>query len=248
MTTLKLTGQHLAFDIGHGLNNTGAGIYDPGATGGGLQEHKEVETFVAALAVKARSLGATTSISHDRPLRSRKAIASDDATSWHMNAGGGTGVEVWIPLLAGPKSYSRSDKIGHALAAALNLPYRGTKRTSHLSVLNTGFDRLVELDFIDSAKDRAAFANRHDSAIAAFLHIFPDTSPIKPPVIAAPAQPAYNRVVTYPEAFIRLNANTNSKVLATVHKNDRLRAIPGGTLLWAKTTGGYILRTRIRAI
>jgi N-acetylmuramoyl-L-alanine amidase len=243
---MRLTGQHLAFDIGHGLNNTGVGIYDPGATGGGLQEHKEVETFVAALAVKARSLGATTSISHDRPLGSRKAIASDDATSFHMNAGGGTGVEVWIPLLAGPKSYSRSDKIGHALAAALNLPYRGTKRTAHLSVLNTGFDRLVELDFIDSAKDRAAFLNRHESAIAAFLHIFPDTSPVVTP---APAQPAYNRVVTWASAYIRLNPSIHSRVEETVHKDDKLIAIPGGTVLWAKVKDrGFILRSRVKTI
>lgn len=243
--SLRLTGQHFALDIGHGLNNTGAGVYDPGATGGGLQEHKEVETFVATLAAKARALGAIVSISHDKPLQSRKAIPSDDATSFHMNAGGGTGVEVWIPLLAGPKSSARSNKIGHALATALALPYRGTKRTAHLSVLNTGFDRLVELDFIDSAKDRAAFANRHESAVNAFLNVFPDTSP---PVIAVPPQPAYNRIVTHTEAYIRLNPNIRSRIVATVHKGDKLIAIPGGTVLWAKTTRGYVLRTRVRTI
>jgi hypothetical protein len=245
MTTLKLWKQPLEFDIGHGLNNTGAG-YDPGATSGGEQEHKEVEGFVATLASKAKSLGATVTISHDKPLASRKADASTDATSWHMNAGGGTGVEVWTPLLAGPKSYARSDKMGRAIAAALVLPYRGTKRTAHLSVLNHGFDRLVELDFIDSAKDRAAFTNRHDAAITAFLGCFPDTSPA--PVVVKVITPTPNRVVTYPEAFIRLNANTKSKVLATVHKDDKLIAIPGGTVLWALTTRGFILRTRIRKV
>jgi len=61
-------------------------------------------------------------------------------------------------------------------------------------------------------------------------------------------EPAYNRVVTFAKAYLRLNPNVHSKVLATVHKDDKLRAIPGGTVLWARTTRGYILRTRIRTI
>jgi len=70
----------------------------------------------------------------------------------------------------------------------------------------------------------------------------------KPPVTPPPMEPAYNRVVTWVSAYLRLNPNVHSKVLATVHKGDKLRAIPGGTVLWAKTTRGYILRTRIRTI
>ena len=264
--TLRLWKQPLEFDIGHGMNNTKPGVFDPGADPAGKpQEHGDVEAFVNALASKAKALGAIVTISHDKPLGARKAAASADATSFHMNAGGGTGVEVWIPMLAGPKSSARSDKIGHALATAFSLPYRGTKRTAHLSVLNTGFDRLVELDFIDSAKDRLAFTNRHDSAINAFLGCFPDTSPpvAKPkPVVVAPANSpkpvvvkpdltlAPNRMVWgFSTAYIRLNPSTASRVEEVVHKGDKLVAVPGGTVLWARIDKrGYILRTRLKNI
>ena len=71
----------------------------------------------------------------------------------------------------------------------------------------------------------------------------------KPPVTAPPKEPAYNRVVWgFPTAYIRLNPNIRSRAEETVHKGDKLIAIPGGTVLWAKTTRGYILRTRIRTI
>jgi hypothetical protein len=70
------------------------------------------------------------------------------------------------------------------------------------------------------------------------------------PVVTPPSpQPAYNRVVTWASAYIRLNPSIRSKVLATVHKDDKLIAIPGGTVLWAKIKGrGFILRSRVKTI
>jgi hypothetical protein len=245
--TLRLWKQPLEFDIGHGLNNTGAGVYDPGAVSGGKQEHKVVETFVDALVAKARALGAVVTISHDKPLRSRRAISGSDSTSWHLDAGGGHGVGVFVSPFAGPKSRARSDKMGRAIAAALELPYRGMKRAAHLFVLGGGaFDRLIEIIFITNAVDLAHFTNRHDAAVDAFLAVFPDTSPA--PVVVKVITPTPNRVVIFVTAFIRLTPDVHSTVLAIVHKSDKLTAIPGGTLLWALTTRGFILRTRIRKV
>jgi len=70
----------------------------------------------------------------------------------------------------------------------------------------------------------------------------------RPPVPKPAPGPAYNRVVIFAKAYIRLNPSIRSRVEETVHKGDKLIAIPGGTVLWAKTTRGYILRTRIRKV
>ena len=167
----RLAGHKFYFDIGHGMNNTGPGVFDPGACAAGWQEHVKVEAFVNDLTAAVRSQGGTVTVIHDVALGKRVSPSSVDGTSFHMNATkGGTGTEVWIPLLAGPKSRAKSDKIGRAVAMALGLPYRGTKRTMRLSITNHGWERLIELMFIDSAKDRAAFTAKRGSAINAIVN------------------------------------------------------------------------------
>lgn len=167
--TGRLQGVVIINDVGHGVNNTAPGRYDPGACAGGLQEHRVVEEFVAALSAAQRAQGAIVTVSQDVALRSRKAVASADATSYHLNAGGGHGVEVLVPWFAGSASRAKSDRIGRAVATALELPYRGTKRTTKLAVLNRGFDRLVELAFLDNAVDRGLFAAKSPAAIEAIV-------------------------------------------------------------------------------
>jgi N-acetylmuramoyl-L-alanine amidase len=151
------------------MNNTGKGVYDPGACHDGWQEHKYVEKFVDDLAASIEALGGQVTMTEDIPLGARIAKVGADATSFHFNAGGGTGTEVWVPLLCSPASWKKSDRIGRAVAAALGLPYRGTKRSNRLSITNHGFERLIEVIFIDTDKDRAAFASRRRSAINAFI-------------------------------------------------------------------------------
>lgn len=163
-----LSGVTIVNDIGHGLNNTRRGVYDPGATAGGKQEHVLAEAFVALLTTRERAEGASVTVTHDLPLTARTAASAADATSWHLNAGGGHGVEVWIPLLASPASKAKSDRIGRAVAAALGLPYRTTSRRG-FAVLNRGFDRLVELGFIDSTADRLALSENMPAAVEAVI-------------------------------------------------------------------------------
>lgn len=171
VTKKRLAGRIICNDIGHGAGNRRKGTYDPGAVSGGWHEHKAVEKFVDELSRREAAEGAKVTISEDKPLTSRHAPAGADATSWHMNAGGGDGVEVFVPMLASKASRDKSDRIGRAIAAALGLPYRGTKRTKKWWVTNHGYDRLVELIFIDSKKNRDAFSARYDSAIAAIINI-----------------------------------------------------------------------------
>ena len=165
----RLVGKHLVNDVGHGMNNTARGRMDPGACAGKATEYNAVSHFVQALTIAEKRQGASVRISQGLPLRDRRAVAAEDATSWHANAGGGTGVEVLVPMFATRASVAKSDRLGKAIALAAGLRYRGTKRTPRLSVLNRGYDRLVELFFIDDSSDRADFAAHRDAIVAAVL-------------------------------------------------------------------------------
>ena len=72
----------------------------------------------------------------------------------------------------------------------------------------------------------------------------------KPVPVTPTATPVPNRMVWgFPTAYIRLNPSTASRVEEVVHKGDKLVAVPGGTVLWARIDKrGYILRTRIKNI
>lgn len=166
----RLHGKVIINDIGHGWHNRRRGVYDPGADPKGApEEHKDVERFVKAVSTEQRNLGAIVEISHDKPLGMRKAARKADATSYHLNAGGGTGVEVWVPWGAGPVARAKAERIGRALAKAQDLPWRGVKRTRHLAVLNQGFDRLVEVYFEDNPTDRAHHAKHFHRAVDAVV-------------------------------------------------------------------------------
>lgn len=169
-TAGRLSGRSIVNDIGHGMGNRRKGVFDPGADPkGSPQEHAWAEAFVDELTKLERAEGASVTVIEDTPLNARKAVPAADATSWHFNAGGGHGVEVWVPWGASKASRARSDRIGRRIAAELGLPYRGTKRSAKLAVLNRGFDRLVELAFIDNAADRKAWLAKHASVAKAVV-------------------------------------------------------------------------------
>jgi len=70
-----------------------------------------------------------------------------------------------------------------------------------------------------------------------------------PKPVPVPTATPYNRIVWgFPTAYARLNPSIASRVLKTLANGDKVTAVPGGTILWAKTTVGYILRTRLRTI
>lgn len=168
----NLAGKHFVLDIGHGNNNTMPAVYDPGACSHGYEEHKLVEGLVTEIARLLRLEGANVTVIHDIALRKRRCDKYASGNSFHMNAGGGTGVEVWIPLLASARAKKKADAIGDRIAHVMGIPYRGTKRTARLAVLNRGFDRLIECGFIDNAADRNKFIERKRLIAGAFVAEF----------------------------------------------------------------------------
>lgn len=171
----------IAMDLGHGYSNTASGGFDPGAVAAGQSEHKLLEPWFDALVASLKKNNQDVLVIKDMRVGLRddraKAWGADMMFSWHMNAGGGTGTEVIIHRFAGLAFNRKATRTGKAIAAALGLTYRGTKRDWRGLALTGPYGQvhntaIVEVCFIDSAKDRAAFATNGTKArVAAALVI-----------------------------------------------------------------------------
>lgn len=89
--------------------------------------------------------------------------------SWHLNSGGGTGVEV---LIYDNRTKDIAEKVAAAISKTLGIPNRGVKLRPELYVLrNTNaLAMLIECCFVDSAEDAAKWdANKCAKAVAEAL-------------------------------------------------------------------------------
>jgi len=164
-----LAGRKIAVDEGHGWNNSAVGTYDPGACGNGREEHQQNVVVGNALTTEIIARGGESIRVTDMALAKRNPAAvswgADTYVSIHFNAGGGTGTEVWVPLLAGPALVAKAEAIGKAVASVQGLRFRGVKRSGTLAVLKHFANAmLVEVNFIDNAGDCAAY-DAHASEI-----------------------------------------------------------------------------------
>ena len=149
----------MAQDIGHGMNNRSAGVYDPGASYPGSDEHHQAERVGKLVLAKCKANGHPQLLIQDQPLSRRPKIARaahcDYYISHHLNAGGGTGTEVWIPLLAGSAWRRKAELVGKGVSVALGVPWRGVKRKASFAVFNFGArSMIIEYIFCDSKADR----------------------------------------------------------------------------------------------
>jgi hypothetical protein len=159
--------------IGHGLRPDG--VFDPGATSGGLEEHDLAVSVVDAYADAMRAAGVTvedeshSGSGHDPNFigsaRRANELRVKYADEVHFNAGGGTGVEV----LVHPRSSSPNKRACRAIAAGiagvLGLPVRRDRGL----FLATGFgfltgtnmpSAIIEVAFLDTAADRRAIRRK----------------------------------------------------------------------------------------
>ncbi len=163
----------LAFDIGHGMNNTAPGVFDPGADPTGApQEHGWVEPWVEALAALTRASGIETLVIEDTPVAKRddKARGYDLLASFHMDSGSSTasGTSVLISPDASKATRALATKLGAAIATELGVKWRGLVERDNLAVLaSPGTDMLVELIFISNKGDRAAWLAKNPAALKA---------------------------------------------------------------------------------
>ena len=147
----------IAVDMGHCPKSTGANGY--------LNELKETRRIGAALIAELKARGhevidVTPADSEAESLsgRARRANAAkaDFFASIHLNAGGGTGVEVYTTHNSGAIDEAKATSA--ALAEVLGLKNRGHKTARFTVLVKTSMPAmLVETCFVDTAKDAEAY-------------------------------------------------------------------------------------------
>ncbi|MDR1409518.1 MAG: N-acetylmuramoyl-L-alanine amidase [Oscillospiraceae bacterium] len=185
----------------------GHGGADPGAVCGKMKEKDLTLKVSNALAVRLRALGYTIiqnrTTDCDSGISEKCALANNAGVSAvcevHINAGGGTGAEVWYA-----DGSTRSKAFAEKLLApivALGFKDRGIKNDKTSRFGSFGILRgtkapavLVEICFIDNANDMARFdAEKSAAAITEGLYKFcppPEQSSAKPPVTPVTVTPS----------------------------------------------------------
>lgn len=182
-------------DIGHGVGNRKAGVMDPGAVAGGLKEHVEVERFVDALVVHRKQAGVQVLVTEDRHVTVRddrgKAWGADAGYIWHINAGGGSGVEIFVDSKASAEWRGHCEWLGKAIATALGVEWRGVKVKNGFAALRSvKNDCLIELFFVDNARNRARWKENFGKAVSAADRVIGKrNNPKVRPVPAPPRAP-----------------------------------------------------------
>lgn len=158
----------IIIDPGHGMSNRRPGVYDPGATSGGVSEAEIVMDWAnvlrGILKERGRIVVRTRVDEKDPcPVSRRDDIArtygGDAMISLHCNAANGkaSGTEVFY---RGEDDRAMAVRLSAAVSAALGLKDRGAKTekdSQHSSLAVMEFDKcwLIELGFIDNPVDRA---------------------------------------------------------------------------------------------
>ena len=187
----------------------------------------------------------------------------------HLNAGGGTGVEVWC---YNEKTKDIADAICANVSAALGIPNRGVKYSKNLYVLRktAGSAILVECCFVDNQNDASHWnADKCGDAIASAIAgktVAGTTSAGSAPAptpTPAPSGPSYRtgtvytlladhlRVRTGPgtgyatksRKQLTANAKTNAYANGTLKKGTRVTCKDvrkNGSDIWIKIPSGWI--------
>jgi N-acetylmuramoyl-L-alanine amidase len=159
----------ILLDPGHGMSNRRRNVYDSGATAGGAEEATVCMDWVNVLrailiARGCRVIRTRKDAKDPAPVTARAGIARQYAGEImlciHCNDADGTatGTEVFY---RGASNKAQASAIGQAVATTLGLRFRGAKtekESQHPNLAVMAFQPcfLVELGFIDNAKDRAA--------------------------------------------------------------------------------------------
>lgn len=156
---------NIAISIGHGKSKSGD--YDSGAVGGGYHEFKIARQIGKYAAQELKNYGCTaTLINYDADMYLTDRIAKinsgkcDLAVEIHLNAGGGTGSEVYYKV-GNTQGKKLAGAISKQIANKFGIKDRGAKVKVQNNKNYFGFVRevkcqslLIETVFIDTASDR----------------------------------------------------------------------------------------------
>lgn len=160
--------------------NAGHSPAAPGASGL-LDEVKEARAVKDALIKELKARGHTVSDSTapdtskdtvSQQVKKANASGCEIAVSIHLNAGGGTGSEVFY-CKGSSKGKAIADKVAPAVAESMGIRNRGVKDDTQSAVGRLGWLRntdapaiLIEVCFVDSQTDHDAYTKAGASKIA----------------------------------------------------------------------------------
>jgi len=204
----------------------------------------------------ARSCGHSVGTDNDDMSLSQRIAASqngDGLIEWHVNSGGGTGIEVWYST-GSAKGKQLAQAVVNAGATASGMQNRGVKASNTNRFGSLGIlDRtkpaavLVELFFLDSASDVAVWNAHGKEMVVAMTKAFLESlgvqstptgqapTPSKPsPSSPAPSQPAKSeyevkawnkrQVVDIDVLNVRTTATSQSKLVRKLVKGQTFNA------------------------
>lgn len=240
----------IAVDMGHCPKSTGANGY--------LNELKETRRIGAALIAELKARGHevvnVTPDDDDAESLSGRARRANNAradffVSIHLNAGGGTGVEVYTTSNSG--AIDEAKRTSATLADVLGLKNRGHKTARFTVLVKTSMPAmLVETCFVDTAKDADAYQRSTPAKIAAAI-AYGIVGGSKTPVSGGsgsgssggktPSKTGYLVRVKASVLNVRAGAGVKYKINTTVRKGEVYTIVGeqmNGSTKWGKLKSG----------
>ena len=171
-------------------SNAGHSAKSPGAGANGYEEHIQArlcnKAFIKAMKERGHSVVDTTSDAANKTAVLQEQVAKANhagkgsehlAISWHLNAGGGSGVEV---LYYGDATKKLAADVSAAIAKALGVKDRGAKQREGLYFLRKTASHaiLIEVCFIDSLIDMQKLLKKRTAAMQAVAEVL--VGPLEP--------------------------------------------------------------------
>lgn len=170
-------------------SNGGHSAKSPGAGANGYKEHEQArlcnKAFIKAMKQRAHCVVDTTSdgankiaVLQEQVAKANRAGDGDKQLniSFHLNAGGGSGVEV---LYYGDATKKLAAEVSAAISEALGVRNRGAKQRQDLYFLSktTAHSILIEVCFIDSLIDMQKLIKKRSKVAEAIAEVL--AGPIK---------------------------------------------------------------------
>ena len=164
-------------------SNAGHSAKSPGAEASGYKEHEQArklnEAFIKAMRKRGVEVTDVTSNARNKAAVLQEQVAKANKigggksqlnVSFHLNAGGGTGVEV---LHYGSSTKDVATKVSAAIARVLGIRNRGNKQRQDLFFLRktTSPAILIETCFIDSELDMESLVGKYDQVADAIATV-----------------------------------------------------------------------------
>ena len=233
----------IAVDMGHCPKSTGASGYLNELT----EDRKIGKALIKELQARGHEVVDVTpadSAAESLSGRAKRAnsAGADFFVSIHLNAGGGTGTEVYTTSNSGAKDEAAATS--KAVAECLGIKNRGHKTANFTVLVKTSMPAmLVEVCFVDTAKDAEAYHRTTPEKIAAAIAYGIVGGSEAPAVEKAAAKPVSGYLVRVKANVLNVRAGAGVKypINCTVKKGEVYTIVAtamNGSTKWGKLKSG----------